>query len=61
MYYGINDHGLVIRELIENEKNKREITKKVENVIKEMIWSEQIGELKRGEQTSKQIRSKRRA
>ena len=60
MYYGINDHGLVIRELIENEKNKREITKKVQKVIKEMIWSEQIGELKRGEQTSWQIRSKRR-
>ena len=50
IYYGINDHGLVIGEVIENEEDKQEITKKVEKAIKKMIWPEHVGQPKRGEQ-----------
>ena len=49
IYYGITDDGLVIGELIENEEDKKEITKKVEKAIKKMIWPEHIGQPKRGE------------
>jgi hypothetical protein len=48
-YYGITDDGLVEGELISNEKDKREITKKVGKAINKMIWPEQIGQSKRGE------------
>ena len=37
-YYGITDDGLVESELILNEKDKREITKKVGKAINKMIW-----------------------
>ena len=37
-YYGITDDGLVESELISNEKDKREITKKVGKAINKMIW-----------------------
>ena len=50
IYYGITDDVLVIGELIENEEDKKEITKKVEKAIKKMIWPEHIGQPKQGEQ-----------
>ena len=49
IYYGISDKGVVIGEIIKNEEEKGEITKKVEKAIKKMIWSERIGQLKQGE------------
>ena len=50
IYYGITDDVLVIGELIENEEDKKEITKKVEKAIKKMIWPEHVGQPKQGEQ-----------
>ena len=50
IYYGINDHGLVIGELIKIEQDKKEITKKVEKAIEKMIWPKDVGQPKRGEQ-----------
>jgi hypothetical protein len=49
IYYGIRDDGVVEGELIPNEQDKNEITKKVEKAIKKLIWPEQIGQPKRGE------------
>ena len=49
MYYGITDDGVVQGELIPNEEDKKEITKKVEKAINKMIWPETIGQPKRGE------------
>ena len=49
IYYGITDDGVVEGELIPNENDKNEITRKVEKVINKMIWPEQNGEPKRGE------------
>ena len=49
IYYGIRDDGVVDAEWIPNEEDKREITKKVEKAIKKMIWPDQIGQPKRGE------------
>ena len=49
IYYGITDDVLVIGELIENEEDKKEITKEVEKAIKKMIWPEDLGQPKRGE------------
>ena len=49
IYYGVSSYGVVIGELIENEENKKEITKKVEKVIKKMIWPERIGQPRQGE------------
>ena len=40
---------MIIGEVIPNEEDKKEITKKVEKAIKKMIWPEQIGQPKRGE------------
>ncbi len=48
IYYGIRDDGVVAGECIPNEKDKNEITKKVEKAIKKMIWPLQIGQPKRG-------------
>ena len=50
IYYGVEDDGVVEGELIPNEKDKEEIIKKVAKVINKMIWPEQIGQPKRGEQ-----------
>ena len=47
-YFGISDEGTVVGEVIQNEEDKREITKKIEKAIKKMIWPEHIGEPKRG-------------
>ena len=49
IYYGISD-GVVEGELIMNEEDKKEIIKKVDKVIKKMIWPEHIGQPKRDEQ-----------
>ena len=49
IYYGITDDGMVVGEVITNEKGKREIPQKVEKAIKKMIWPEHIGVPKRGE------------
>ena len=49
IYHGITDDSKVVGEVIKNEKDKREITKKVEKVIKKMIWPEDIGQPKQGE------------
>ena len=49
MYYGINDNGVVEGECIRNEKEKNEITKKVEKGINKMVWPQQIGQPKQGE------------
>ena len=50
IYYGITDDARVVEgELISNEEDKREITKKVEKAINRMIWPDQIGQPKRGE------------
>jgi hypothetical protein len=49
IYYGITDNAIVEGEFIPSEKDKEEITKKVEKSINKMIWPEQIGEPKRGE------------
>ncbi len=48
IYYGITDYGVVEGEFIQNEKDKNEITKKVEKAINTMIWPLQIGQPKRG-------------
>ena len=48
VYYGITDDGVVEGEFIPNDKG--EIIKKVEKAINKMIWPEQIGKPKRGEQ-----------
>ena len=48
LYYGITDNRMVVGEIILNEEDKREIIKKVEKVIKKMIWPEHIGQPKRG-------------
>ena len=49
VYYGITDKGVVVGEEIQNEEDKRKITKKVEKAIKKMIWPEHIAEPKQGE------------
>ena len=49
IYYGIGDDGIVVGERIANEKDEREITRKVEKAIKKMIWRDHICQLKRGE------------
>ena len=49
IYYGIDDDGVVKGEFIPDEKDKGEITKKVEKAISKMIWPEQISQPKRGE------------
>ena len=46
---GIKDDGIVKGEFIPNEKDKGQITKKVGESIKKMIWPEQISQPKRGE------------
>ena len=48
IYYGITDYGIVKGEFIPNEKDKIEITKKIEKAINKMIWPLQIGQPKRG-------------
>ncbi|CAB4041688.1 schlafen family member 13-like [Paramuricea clavata] len=48
IYYGIRDAGIVEGELISNEEDIGEITKKVEKAINKMIWPEQVGQPKRG-------------
>ncbi len=48
IYYGIQDK-IVEGELILNENDISEITKKVEKAINKMIWPEWIGQPKRGE------------
>ena len=50
IYYGITDEGIVKGEFIPNEKDKGEIIKKVEKVIKKIIWPEQIRQPKQGKQ-----------
>ena len=49
IYYGIRDE-VVVGELIPNERDKIEITKKVEKAIKKMIWPEDVGQPKRTKQ-----------
>ena len=49
IYYGIRHDKIVEGELIPNENDKSEITKKVEKAINKVIWPETIGEPKRGE------------
>ena len=49
IYFGITCDRVVVGEVIPNEEDKREITKKVEKTIKKMIWPEYIGQPKRGE------------
>ena len=48
VYYGITDEGVVVGEFIQNEKDMKEIMKKVENVMNKIVWPEQI-QPKRGE------------
>jgi hypothetical protein len=48
IYYGIRDDGVVEGELISNEEDIIEITKKVEKTINKLIWPEQIDQPKRG-------------
>ena len=48
IFYGITDEEVVKGESIPAEKDKNEITKKVEKALNKMIWSE-IGQPKRGE------------
>ena len=50
IYFGIDDDGVVGGEFIPNEKDKGKITKQVEKFINKMMWPEQIGQPKRGEQ-----------
>ena len=51
IYYGIIDDTKVVEgETVPNERSKKEITKKVEKAISKIIWPEQIGQPKRGEQ-----------
>ena len=50
IYYGITDDGIVEGEFIPNEKDKEEITKKVQKGINKMIWPDQIAIPKRGMQ-----------
>ena len=49
IYYGISD-GVVVGELIPSERDKIEITKKVEKAIKKMIWPEDVGQPKQTKQ-----------
>ncbi len=48
IYYGITDCGVVKGEFIPNEKDKNEITTKVEKAFNKMIWPETISHPKRG-------------
>ena len=41
IYYGIDDDGIVVGELIEDEMDKSKIIKKVEESIDKIIWPEQ--------------------
>ena len=50
IYYGITDKNVVKGEFIPTQKGKEEITKKVEKTLNKMIWPQQIGQPKRGEQ-----------
>ena len=51
IYYGIIDDTKVVEgEKVPNERSKKEITKKVEKAISKIIWPEQIGQPRRGEQ-----------
>ena len=47
--YGITDEGVVEGEFIQNEKDRVGIIKKVEKVMKKIVWPEQIGQPKRGQ------------
>ena len=48
IYYGIGDNSVVTGELMSHDNG--EIIKKVEKAINKMIWPDQIGQPKRGEQ-----------
>ena len=48
IYYGVDDNSIVKGEVIPKEKDKGEITKKVEKAINKVIWPEQIGQPRRG-------------
>ncbi|XP_028394616.1 uncharacterized protein LOC114518820 [Dendronephthya gigantea] len=48
IYYGITDDGIVEGEVVPNEEDKHDITKKVEKAINKLIWPQKIGQPKRG-------------
>ena len=51
IYYGINDDGTVVGELLsDEEKDREEITEKLEKAVQKMIWPEESGEIERGKQ-----------
>ncbi|XP_028392426.1 uncharacterized protein LOC114516993 [Dendronephthya gigantea] len=50
IYYGIEDDGIVKGQLLNNKEEKEDIIRKVEKAILKMIWPENVGKPKRGEQ-----------
>ena len=50
IFYGIDDHGVVVGELLPNMGEPKKITQKLEKAIQKMVWPENLGEIKRGEQ-----------
>ena len=49
IYYGIDDDGTVVGELLAREEEDREeITKKLEQAIRKMIWPKESGKIERG-------------
>ena len=51
IYYGINDDGTVVGELLsDEEKDRQEITEKLEKAVEKMIWADKLSKLVRGKQ-----------
>ena len=51
IYYGIEDNGTVVGELLaRGEKDRKEITEKLEKAIRKMIWPKESGKIERGKQ-----------
>ena len=49
IYYGIEDDGTVVGELLaRGENNREEIPKKLEQAIRKMIWPKESGKIERG-------------
>ncbi len=50
IFYGINDDGIVVGELLKSQDDKSVITKKLETAVQKMIWPESLGKIERGKQ-----------
>ncbi len=50
IFYGIDDHGIVVGELLRDEKEVEQIKTKVGNAIQNMVWPAELGEIQCGKQ-----------